>query len=692
MQFGTITGRFLATVADTTADTDLDPDLLPITGKVRFTPSMTSTVSQADGAIVLPTPITADLDAEGYVSLNGVRGIRLVATDSEGLNPTGFTYGVSFPELRYGSVSVTYRAFNIELPAGSVVDLSQVTPVDSANGVTIVRGEQGDPGPIGPQGLQGIAGLAGPKGDTGPAGPASTVAGPKGDTGATGATGPQGIQGIKGDTGTAGTAGATGPKGDTGAQGIQGIKGDTGATGAASTVAGPTGPQGPKGDTGATGAASTVAGPQGIQGIQGATGPQGPKGDTGATGPTGPAGGSATSVTASQISDASTVGRNVLTAVDQANARNVLAVPDWGNQIIAGTGLSGGGNLTVSRTLNLSAASIASLAKADSAVQPAAIADIVTGGRLASGTLDVGDIDPDTVLNSGWALLGVVGALGVKAPDTGRYLLRSLATTGGTVIQEAFGATDNSSGRSYRRSRINSAWSAWAQIGDVSGAVDSTARTSAANRALLTRAIAAGTGLTGGGDLSADRTLALSAATIASLAKADTALQSAPVTTVAGRTGAVTLTKSDVALGNVDNTADTAKPVSTAQQTALNLKVDASVAAASTAFIKNSAGTVTSLQFTSSRIANTLAQRDANGNLWVADTPVNTYDAAPKGYVDTKAPIASPTFTGTVGGITAAMTGSVANDGSILRVLKITQAAYTALATKDANTFYVIVG
>ena len=46
------------------------------------------------------------------------------------------------------------------------------------------------------------------------------------------------------------------------------------------------------------------------------------------------------------------------------------------------------------------------------------------------------------------------------------------------------------------------------------------------------------------------------------------------VATVAGRTGNVVLTKSDVGLGNVDNTADSAKPVSTAQQTALNLKAD----------------------------------------------------------------------------------------------------------------------
>jgi hypothetical protein len=47
---------------------------------------------------------------------------------------------------------------------------------------------------------------------------------------------------------------------------------------------------------------------------------------------------------------------------------------------------------------------------------------------------------------------------------------------------------------------------------------------------------------------------------------------SIPVTSVAGRTGAITLTKTDVALANVDNTSDASKPVSTAQQSALNAK------------------------------------------------------------------------------------------------------------------------
>ena len=46
------------------------------------------------------------------------------------------------------------------------------------------------------------------------------------------------------------------------------------------------------------------------------------------------------------------------------------------------------------------------------------------------------------------------------------------------------------------------------------------------------------------------------------------------VTSVAGKSGAITLVKADVGLGNVDNTSDANKPVSTLQQTALDTKVD----------------------------------------------------------------------------------------------------------------------
>ncbi len=51
---------------------------------------------------------------------------------------------------------------------------------------------------------------------------------------------------------------------------------------------------------------------------------------------------------------------------------------------------------------------------------------------------------------------------------------------------------------------------------------------------------------------------------------------SAPVSSVAGKTGAVTLDKADVSLGNVDNTSDANKPISTATQSALDAKAGTS--------------------------------------------------------------------------------------------------------------------
>jgi len=66
----------------------------------------------------------------------------------------------------------------------------------------------------------------------------------------------------------------------------------------------------------------------------------------------------------------------------------------------------------------------------------------------------------------------------------------------------------------------------------------------------------------------------LAQSVIDSLNRANSALQSAPVTSVAGKTGAVTLAKGDVGLGQVDNTSDAAKPLSTAATNALAAKAD----------------------------------------------------------------------------------------------------------------------
>lgn len=60
------------------------------------------------------------------------------------------------------------------------------------------------------------------------------------------------------------------------------------------------------------------------------------------------------------------------------------------------------------------------------------------------------------------------------------------------------------------------------------------------------------------------------------------AAAAAPVQSVAGKTGVVTLVKGDVGLGNVDNTSDANKPISTATQSALDAK-EPSISAGTTA-------------------------------------------------------------------------------------------------------------
>lgn len=69
------------------------------------------------------------------------------------------------------------------------------------------------------------------------------------------------------------------------------------------------------------------------------------------------------------------------------------------------------------------------------------------------------------------------------------------------------------------------------------------------------------------------------------------------VNTVAGKQGDVVLNKSDVGLANVDNTADLSKPISTATQTALNLKVASDVTGIAGATVITNTVALTQAQF-----------------------------------------------------------------------------------------------
>lgn len=113
-------------------------------------------------------------------------------------------------------------------------------------------------------------------------------------------------------------------------------------------------------------------------------------------------------------------------------------------------------------------------------------------------------------------------------------------------------------------------------------------------------------------------------------------LKHAPVQSVAGMTGAVTLAKADVGLASVDNTADADKPISSATQTAL----DGKSAVGHTHLVSAVQGLQTELdaKFNTadasvSATASTIVKRDTDGTVAIA-LPTLANHAASKGYVD----------------------------------------------------------
>lgn len=139
-------------------------------------------------------------------------------------------------------------------------------------------------------------------------------------------------------------------------------------------------------------------------------------------------------------------------------------------------------------------------------------------------------------------------------------------------------------------------------------------------------------------------------------------------------TGTVSgITKSMVGLGNVDNTTDANKPVSTAQQTALDLKANLSgptftgtVVLPSTTSIGNVSAT--ELGYVDGVTSAIQTQLDAK---LASSTAASTY-----------APIAGPTFTGTVSGITKSMVGLGNVDNTTDAGKPVSTATQTALDLK----------
>jgi len=153
------------------------------------------------------------------------------------------------------------------------------------------------------------------------------------------------------------------------------------------------------------------------------------------------------------------------------------------------------------------------------------------------------------------------------------------------------------------------------------------------------------------------------------------------VSSVAGRTGAVVLTKSDVGLANVDNTSDASKPISSATQTALNAK-EGTIAAGTTAQYYRGDKTWQTLNSAAVGLGSVNNTADSA-------KPVST---AQQAALDLKANLASPAFTGTpsfsgvtgVTGLTKSHVGLGNVDNTSDANKPISSATSTALAGKAA--------
>ncbi len=153
------------------------------------------------------------------------------------------------------------------------------------------------------------------------------------------------------------------------------------------------------------------------------------------------------------------------------------------------------------------------------------------------------------------------------------------------------------------------------------------------------------------------------------------------------------ITKAMVGLGNVDNTADTAKPVSTAQQTALDLKANLAsptftgVPAVPTATAGTNTTQAASTAFVTTAVANLVntapGALDTLNELAAALGNDADFSTTVTNSLALKAPLASPTFTGTVGGITKSMVGLGNVDNTADADKPISTATQTALNAKQ---------
>lgn len=225
-------------------------------------------------------------------------------------------------------------------------------------------------------------------------------------------------------------------------------------------------------------------------------------------------------------------------------------------------------------------------------------ADLADGGRLAATAKEIADADLNGYTANGWYLGGSNAVNGV---GFGRFVLAVSSAGAGYVHQRMLGLTGDILSGEWTRFQTGgpgSAWSGWVKVTDIAGAVDSTARTraNAAVRTVNSTAPDANGNVvvtvSGGGYIKPTNGIPksdLESAVQTSLGKADTALQSAPVTSVNSKTGSVTLAAADVGAAPTTHT-HTADQISDASSSGRTLLTTADAGLARAAINAADAG------------------------------------------------------------------------------------------------------
>jgi hypothetical protein len=237
------------------------------------------------------------------------------------------------------------------------------------------------------------------------------------------------------------------------------------------------------------------------------------------------------------------------------------------------------------------------------------------------------------------------------------------ATTKANAAQAAAIAASASTAATDSTTKANAA-----QLAAIlAAASDATSKANAAQLAAETAAAIDSTTKANAAQLAAEATAATDATTKSNAAQA--AAEAAADTKVLNAVTA--LTKSSVGLANVDNTSDANKPVSTYQATAIaNAKAEA---------IADATSQVNAVIASAPAALNTLDE------LAAALGDDASFAATITSSLTAKAPIDSPTFTGTVSGITKNMVGLGNVDNTSDANKPISSLTQTALNAKSDN-------